>query len=82
MAKTPAQRQAAYRSRRNLGEGIQRLNTWISIPAFCALQRLARHQGMSQRAVIEQMLFKIDDEVIETLKSDTPEWDRYFVVTP
>lgn len=81
MAKTSAQRQAAYRSRRNLGEGVRRLNSWISIPAYCALQRLARHQGLSQRAALEQILLKIDDEVIETLETNTPEWDRYFGVT-
>ena len=81
MAKTSAQRQAAYRSRRNIGEGLHRLNTWISTPAFCALQRLARHQGLSQRALIEQILFRIDDEAIRTLEMDTPEWDRYFGVT-
>ncbi|MEW6038591.1 MAG: hypothetical protein AB1648_10135 [Pseudomonadota bacterium] len=81
MAKTPAQRQAAYRSRRHNGEGIQRLNTWISTPAFCALQRLVRHHGLSQRALIEQILFRIDDEAIRTLEMGTPEWDRYFGVT-
>lgn len=81
MAKTAAQRQAAYRSRRHNGEGLHRLNTWISTPAFCALQRLARQQGLSQRALIEQILFRIDDEAIATLETGTPEWDRYFGVT-
>ena len=81
MAQTLAPRQAAYRLRCHHGEGLHRLNTWISTPAFCALQRLARHQGLSKRALIEQILFRIDDEAIRTLETDTPEWGRYFGVT-
>jgi hypothetical protein len=45
------------------------------------LQRLARHHGLTQRALIEQILFRIDDEAVDTLEIDTPEWDHYFGVT-
>ena len=82
MAKTSAQRQAVYRSRRHEGEGIRRLNTWISVPAYCALQRLAEHEGISQRQLIERLLLNADDEIVDTLALDTPQWDHYFGVTP
>ena len=82
MAKTSAQRQAAYRSRRNQGEGIRRLNTWISMPAYCALQRLAKHEGISQRQLIEHLLLNADDEIVERLEPDTPQGEQYFGVTP
>ena len=81
MAQTLAPRQAAYRLRCHHGEGLHRLNTGISTAAFCALQRLARHHGISQRALIEQILFRTDDEIIRTLEPDTSEWDHYFGVT-
>jgi hypothetical protein len=45
------------------------------------LQRLARHHGIRQRALIEQILFRTDDEIIRTWEPDTSEWDRYFGVT-
>ena len=82
MAKTSAQRQAAYRSRRHQGEGLRRLNTWLSMPAYCALQRLAEHEGISQRNLIERLLLNADDEIVERLEPDTPQWEQYFGVTP
>lgn len=81
MAKTPAQRQAAYRSRRNDGEGNRRLNTWISVRAYFALRRLARHHGTSQREMIEQLAIQTDDRILKSLELDTPEWTQYLGVT-
>jgi hypothetical protein len=82
MAKTSAQRQAAYRSRRHDGDGDRRLNTWISTQAAFALARLARHHGLSQRAILEQLVLTADQTILDTLNLDTPEWDHYFGVTP
>lgn len=60
MAKTAAERQAAYRaSRYNAGlngEGEQRLNTWVSTGAHLALERLARRYGVTQREVLERLI--------------------------
>lgn len=81
MAKTSAQRQAAYRSRRHDGEGTRRLNTWISVCADFALRRLARHHGTSQRETIERLIIDADDQRMKTLDLDTPEWNQYFGVT-
>ena len=82
MPKTSAERQAAYRSRRNDGDGDRRLNTWISTQAAFALARLARHQRISQRAILEQLVLTADQAILDTLDLDTPEWDHYFGVTP
>ena len=81
MPKTSAQRQAAYRSRRDHGEGERRLNTWISTSAHFALQRVARHHGITRRALIERLVLTADDDLVATLDLDTPEWDHYFGVT-
>ena len=81
MPKTSAQRQAAYRSRRNDGDGDRRLNTWIGTSAYFALIRLARHQGLSQRAMIEQLVLTADQAILDSLDLDTSEWDLYLGVT-
>ncbi|MDD5707050.1 MAG: hypothetical protein PHR35_14090 [Kiritimatiellae bacterium] len=81
MAKTSAERQAAYRSRRNDGEGERRLNGWISVKAYLALDRLARRYGVTKREWLERMVIAADDDVLRTLELDTPEWDAYFTVT-
>jgi hypothetical protein len=81
MAKTSAQRQAAYRARRHDGEGTRRLNTWISVPAYFALQRLARHHGATQRERIERLAIQTDEQMLKTLEPDAPEWNQYLGVT-
>jgi hypothetical protein len=82
MPKTSAERQAAYRSRRNDGDGDHRLNTWISTSAYFALARLARHQGLSRRAVLEQLVIAADQAILDSLEFETPEWEAYLGVTP
>jgi len=86
MAKTAAQRQAAYRARRPLsgknGNGERRLNAWISSYADFALDRLAQRYCVTKREMIEQMAIQAEDEIIKTLELDTIEWDQYFNVTP
>ena len=81
MAKTSAQRQAAYRSRRHDGEGTRRLCAWISVRAYFALRRLARHHGISQREMIERLAIQADDQIWKTLDYDKPEWNQYIGVT-
>jgi len=82
MAKTSAQRQADYRSRRNDSEGTRRLSTWISVRAYFALRRLARHHGISQREMIERLAIQTDDQILKSLDFDKPEWDQYLGVSP
>jgi hypothetical protein len=80
--KTAAARQAAYRQRRLRagpeGNGDMLLNTWISAGAMLALKRLARRDGVSQRAMLEKLLLAADEAVLATLDVSAPEWDAYF----
>lgn len=56
MPMTPAERQRAYRQRK-LADGTDaRLDVLVSASAAAALQRLARHHGISQRAMLERVL--------------------------
>ena len=82
MAKTAAQRQAHYRARRNDGNGDRRINTWVTTATDFALDRLARHRGITRRTMLERLIAKADDAILYTLDLDTPEWDIYFGVTP
>jgi hypothetical protein len=60
MAKTAAQRQAAYRARRphagDAGNGERRLSVWIDTRASLALARLARCYAVTQQALIERLV--------------------------
>jgi hypothetical protein len=82
MAKTVAQRQAHYRARRDDGDGEYRINTWVSSKTDFALNRLARHHGLTRRAMLERLIVEMDAAIVSTLDLDTPEWDIYFGVTP
>jgi hypothetical protein len=80
VAKTTAQRQAAYRKRRgvvNHGEGEWRINTWVSSTAHLALQRLACRNSVTMREMLERLILNEDAEILAQLEPDTPEWDRY-----
>ena len=80
MAATSAQRQAAYRQRAKHKE-VKRLNLWIDMSAAGALARLARREGVSQRAMIERLVNQADDAVYASLDLDSPEWREYEGVT-
>ena len=84
MAKTAAQRQADYRARRidsgTSADGDRRLNTWISTSASLALARLAAHDGVSKRLIIERLVQSADQKIIDSLECDTDGWDDYFLV--
>lgn len=83
MAKTAAERQAAYRKSRDTAgdNGERRLNTWVSTGAALALARLARRSGTTQRAILEQLIQSADDEIVKGIDIDSPEWAKYFGVT-
>ena len=77
MGKTAAERQRAYRQRK-LSEGTDvRLDVVVSASAAAALQRLARHHGITQRAMLEQVLAQAEAAAIAGMH-DTA---GYFSVT-
>jgi hypothetical protein len=80
MAQSSAERQAAYRQRRPTAgtNGERRINTWVTTGAALALERLARRDGIPQRAVLERLILAADAAVLATLAPDTPEWVAYF----
>ena len=66
-----AERQAAYRARHlHSPETVdaERLNTVVSISAKQALVRLARHYGVTQRAMLERLLADAENAVVDRLK--------------
>ena len=67
MAKSNAERQAAYRVRHLKDEGGkgERLNLVIDVHAKCALERLAACYGVTQRAILERMLREAEQEAVE-----------------
>jgi hypothetical protein len=84
MAKTTAERQAAYRSRRATsgenGDGQRRVSVWLSTGCALALGRLARRYGVTQQALIEMMLLAEDERVLSHIPADSAEWNEYFGV--
>ena len=82
MAKTAAERQAAYRHNRPFagksGNGQRRLSTWLNTGASLALARLARHEGITQREVLERLIVGADDANLTGMELDSPEWAAYF----
>ncbi len=74
---TSAQRQAAYRQRHlqdTDGSG-ERLNMIVSVQAKAQLKRLARHAGITQRAMLEQLLEKAERRAVARMQDS----DDYFV---
>ena len=70
MAMTNAEKQASYRQRKiKEGEG-ERLQSVISLHAKLAIERLARHYGMTQAAMIERLAMDEQKRVTDTLEGD------------
>ncbi len=84
MARTSAERQAAYRSRRltagDNGNGERRLNMWITTEADLALGRLARRYAVTKRAMLERLVVTADADIHSHLDIDSAEWTEYFGV--
>ena len=85
MAKTAAQRQAAYRARRphagNDGNGERHLSVWIDTRASLALARLARRYAVTQRALVERLVIAEDERILAGMELDSPQWRAYFADT-
>ena len=62
--------------------GERRLNTYVTTSAALALARIAKRQGVSQREMLARLIATADDEIVNSLDSDTDGWAEYFDVTP
>ncbi|WP_297575986.1 hypothetical protein [uncultured Deefgea sp.] len=84
MAKSNAERQASYRSKRaesgKEGNGERRLNTWVDTGTALALARLANSYGVTRREILERLVMLEDKKVLAELELDSPEWEAYFGV--
>lgn len=80
MAQTLAERQATYRKNRLSAResGERRLNTWITTATAVALKRLVKRYGVTQREMLAQLIRTEDERLIESLESDSVEWNIYF----
>ena len=82
MSLSNAERQARYKKTRyqaNNGDGEYQLNCWITSQAKFALKRLAKHHGMTQRAVLEWLLTESDETTFRALNEEKQ--DEYLEVT-
>lgn len=72
MKKTSAERQAAYRRNRPVTGviGERRVNMWVTTEVSMGLERLARRNGVTQRAMLEALITAADDEVFSKLVDD------------
>ena len=86
MAKTTAERQAAFRARQVQSginsDGQRRISVWVSTSCALALRRLARRYGVTQQAFIERMLLAEDERILAAIPSDSAEWNEYFGLAP
>ena len=77
MAKTAAERQRDYRSRRGeAGEnGERRLNLWVPTGTAITLQRLATLHGVTKRQILEDLLLK--EETLVTKNMTEEQFESY-----
>jgi hypothetical protein len=76
MAKTAAERQAAYRAKQaHTDSGERRINTWIDWEAYLALEALAIRYGVTRRVVLEALLMGDADKLskLKPSKGFTPD---------
>ena len=73
MAKTVAERQRLYRQRH--GEDGERINMAVNAHSKRALERLARHHGISQRAMLERVLSEAESALVGSLEDLSAYYD-------
>jgi hypothetical protein len=73
MGMTAAERQRAYRARRQ--EDAERLNMVVGVSTKRQLERLARHHGVTQRALLERLLADAEGAVVAGLKDHARYYD-------
>jgi hypothetical protein len=73
-----AERQRAYRER-HAGQGGGRINMAVSAHAEAALRRLAAHQGLTARAMLERLLTEAEGELVQGLPAKAQK--QYYAVT-
>lgn len=68
-AKSPAQRQRQYRQSTHDRKQV-RINTYVSMQAGTALQRLAKHHKVTKRQMLELLILAAEDAVAEAMPAE------------
>ena len=78
---TATERQRAYRARRATAgdNGERRIQAWVITKADLALDRLARHHGITRKAMLEKLILEADDSIHRGL--DDEAYEAYMYVT-
>lgn len=75
-----AKRQAEYR-KRHIKEGSdQRLNVILDLQAKLALERMAKHYGVSNKELLERVLLETQSQLMADM--DGEQQTRYFLTSP
>jgi hypothetical protein len=79
-AKSSAERQAAYRSRKNRGPegGEVAINHWVTLSNKLALERLACHYRCSESDVLNKLISQADKAIHERFEYCSDEYNAYF----
>lgn len=82
---TNAERQRAYRQRHlkdtdGKAEMFERINMMVPVSTKRDLQRLAFHEGITQRAMLERVITEATFRVLETLEGR--DQDRFYDMQP
>jgi putative heme iron utilization protein len=72
MAKSNAERQAAYRKNANQ-RNEYRLNTFITGEAKAAMEAIARHYAVTQVEILERLLLAEKDRIVAGIYAEYPE---------
>ena len=70
MALTNSERQARFKQNaafKNDGQGLRRVEAWLTTGAVLALERLASHGKTTRRDILERLLLSEQDQITKTL---------------
>ena len=76
--KDNAQRQAEYRKRHMKEGSDQRLNVILGLDAKLALERMAKHDGVTNKSLLERVLLETQSRLLEDM--DGEQQTRYYDV--
>ena len=76
--KDNAKRQAEYRQRHMKEGSDQRLNVILGLDAKLALERMAKHNGVTNKSLLERVLLEAQSRLLEDM--DGEQQTRYYDV--
>ena len=68
--KDNAKRQAEYRKRHMKEGSDQRLNVILGLDAKLALERMAKHEGVTNKSLLERVLLEVQSRLIEDMDGE------------